>query len=295
MSKKKVAFDINPLLSGPSLESRARTGSPFRFIPLADIDVDPDQPRRVFDNERITELAESIREYGVLSPILVRVAAGGTYRLVAGERRLRACRMLGLEAVPAVIDADDEHGATILSKQLVENLQREDLTPMERAIAIGQLRDRFDLSIREIGAKLGISKSAVQRSLELLELPDDLQSALVGGASESKVLLLKEIEDRELRKQLLGELESFTRAKLQEMLGELRSNAEGEVSHGGTGMKRERRPLSVEDARVVEDLQDALRMKVTLSRHKSNAERGKLTIEFYSGDDLSELFDRLAR
>ncbi|MCB0323767.1 MAG: ParB/RepB/Spo0J family partition protein [Bdellovibrionales bacterium] len=293
MSKKKVTFDINPLLSGPSLDSRARTGSPFRFIPLADVDIDPDQPRRVFDQERLQELAESIREYGVISPILVRISGGGTFRLVAGERRFRACKLLGLDTIPAIVDAQEEEGEGILSKQLVENIQREDLTPMERALAIGQLQDRYSLSVRDIAKRLGVSKSMVQRSLEILQLPDDLQAALIAGAPESKVLLLRHVEDRALRKKLIAELDELSRSSLEQLLAGLPEDSQkSQLSHRGTVRSVE---SSTEDQRIVEDLQQSISMKVSLRRDARKPEAGKLTIDFYSTDDLNDLFERLTR
>ena len=232
MSRKPVTLDNNPLFGGPSLAERARSGSPFRYLSVVDIDVDPDQPRRVFSDESLAELANSIKEYGVLSPVLVQVTPGGTYRLIAGERRLRASRALGLSTIPAIIDSEVGDDATVLGKQLVENIQRENLAPMERALAIGHLREKFSLSIRDISKKLGISKSVVQRSLDVLSLPDDLQAALIAGASESKVLLLAQLEDKAERKKIIPQLADITRSQLEDIISGA-SQLEV-VSHGGT-------------------------------------------------------------
>ncbi|MCB0345015.1 MAG: ParB/RepB/Spo0J family partition protein, partial [Bdellovibrionales bacterium] len=214
MARKKVKFDINPLLSGPSLASRATGGNPYRELSLSEIDLDPDQPRRVFNEESIEELSQSIKEYGVLSPLIVQMTDGGTYKLVAGERRYRAAKKAGLKVVPALVAARDSEDST-LAKQLTENLQREDLSPMERALAIGQLKESYTWSIRDIAKRLGISKAMVQRSLEILSLPDDLQAALIAGASESKILILGSVADREFRKQLIKKLSQLTRAQLE--------------------------------------------------------------------------------
>ena len=215
MARKTLKFEMNPLLGGPTLEARTRSGSPYRLLPLAEIDVDPDQPRRNFDTEALAGLAASIKEHGVICPILVKVTAGGTYRVVAGERRLRASRLIGLETIPAIIDSEDADENNTLAKQLVENLQREDLSAIERALAVGQLRDRYGWSVREIAKKLGASKSLVQRSLDVLGLPEDLREALQLGASESKVLMLQQIEDRETRKALLERIEELSRNELE--------------------------------------------------------------------------------
>jgi ParB family chromosome partitioning protein len=296
MSKKPARFDLrtpakNPLLGGPSLAERARSGSPYREIPIHEIDVDPDQPRRVFEKEQLDELASSIREYGVLSPILVRSLDGGTFRLIAGERRLRAAKLAGLSTVPAVVDQTDDD-QSILPKQLVENLQRADLTPMERALAFGHLRDKFGWGVREIARQLGVSKTLVQRSLEILSLPDDLQAALIAGAAESKILLLGQLEDRELRKELLEQIDTLTREDLEAVLAGRSRSEEEEVSHGGTLGRKKRDRLTAEDRRILEELQSSLGTKVQLAR-KANSSGGKLTIEFYSTEDLNDIYQRL--
>jgi len=299
VAKKKVKFNVNPLLGGPSLVARAKSGSPYRELHLDEIDVDPDQPRRVFSEERLQELAASIKEHGVISPILVRITDGGTYRLISGERRVRASKLAGLETVPAIIDDSDDDGSTNLPKQLVENLQREDLTAMERAIAVGQLRDTFKLSIREIAAKLGVSKALIQRSLEILDLPDDLQAALINGASESKILVLAKVPNRELRKEFVAHLENFTRNQLEEEITRVLTLLDGDknqVYHGGTESKgkKSKYKLSAEDERVVSDIQNKLRTRVFIIRRKGKEGHGKLVVEFYSDNDLHEIYRRLS-
>ena len=300
MARKNLKFDLNPLLSGPTLEARAKSGSPYRLLPLSEIDADPEQPRRGFDPAGLAELAASIKEYGVLAPILVRVTAGGTYRVVAGERRLRASKLLGLDTIPAIIDSDDSEDQSTLAKQLVENIQREDLSPLERAHAMAQLRDKHSWSVREIARRLGASKSTVQRSLELLNLPDDLQAALAAGAVESKIALLTCIESKELRKQLLSELDEYSRDGLEQRIARLVSGDQRDVSHSGTGgretrgrPKKGRGSLSVEDRRIVEELQRALGTKVQLLRAKIKSGQGRLQLEFYSSEDLNEIYRRL--
>ncbi len=292
MTRRKVTFDVNPLLSGPTLESRTRSGSPFRFIPIEDIDVDPDQPRRLFNQEALKELSESIKEFGVLCPIRVRVLGAGTYRLVSGERRLRASKLLGLDTIPSVIDTDEDSAESTLSKQLVENIQRQDLSSMEKAIAVGQLRDQFSLSVRDIGKKLGVSKSQVQRSFDILSLPDDLQAALIAGAAESKILLLKDVEDRAVRKALVENLDNISRNNLQEKIEEFKGR-NSKVSHGGTVKPKQTKALSLEDTRILEDIQRALGTKVQIVRNSGNPKKGKLVLDFYSEEAFEEIYDRL--
>lgn len=284
MTKKSIKFAFNPLLSGPSIKDRSYAGSPYRLVPISEIDLDPDQPRRVFVEDALNELAESIKMYGVLSPILVRQTEVGTFRIIAGERRFRASKLAGLEAIPAILDQRDSEDSEKLALQLVENLQRQDLTPMERALAIGQLRDSYSISVREIARRLGISKSMVQRSLEVLQLPDDLQVALISGASESKVLMLAQIADRAQRANLLKQIEGLTREKLEEVV------QKSTASRRGTIKKKE---LGHEDRRIVDSIQRKLGAKVKLSRKPGRGKGGSLTVEFYSADDLDELYRRL--
>lgn len=289
MTKKSIKFAFNPLLSGPSIKDRSYAGSPYRLLSVSEIDLDPDQPRRVFDEGALGELAESIKLYGILNPILVRQTEVGTYRIVAGERRFRAAKLAGLDLVPAILDQRDESDSERLALQLVENLQRQDLSSMERAIAIGQLKEQHSVSIRDIARLLGISKSMVQRSLEVLQLPDDLQAALISGVSESKVLLLANVQSRSQREALLRQIEGLTREKLEELI------TQDEVSHGGTNKKSQtkKRELSTEDRRIVEAIQRKLGTKVKLTRKPGRAKGGSLTLEFYTSEDLDELFKRL--
>jgi ParB family chromosome partitioning protein len=285
MNKKKFSLANNPLLSGPGLQDRERSGIPYREIPIGLIDRDPNQPRVTFDEERLAELANSIRTYGVLSPILVRPGkSAGRYDLIAGERRFRASQIVGLEAIPALIDQRTEHSSErTLSMQLVENLQRADLSSLERAHAIGALRDAFTLSVREIADRLGISKSMVQRSLEILELPDDLLNALREGAAESKVLLLAKIEDEEIRASYLKELDVLTRQQLNKDIEQ----------RGDKSSEDKVRYLNPEDQRIVDEIQRALGLKVKMTRSGPSSDNGRLVIDFYSNSDLQEVFRKL--
>ena len=286
MVKKKLVLANNPLLAGPAFGEREKTGIPYREIDTALIDRDPNQPRGSFDDHKLQELAASIRVYGVLSPVLVKPSLKqGRFDLVSGERRLRAAKMVGLLKIPCIVDQRKEvSGETTLSMQLVENLQRADLSPLEKAQAIGVLSENYKLSIREIAAKLGLSKSMVQRSLEILTLPDDLMNALKEGASESKVLLLAKIEDPDVRAAYLKDLEVLTRSQLQSDLTKKASKGQETKDKG---------PLSAEDQRIADEIQRALGLKVRLTRNTPTSDAGKLSIDFYSSGDLQEIFRKL--
>lgn len=286
MARRNLNLANNPLLSGPALSDRASGAIPYREVKLSKIDRDPNQPRVHFDKDKLEELANSIGVYGILSPLIVKEGKkAGRFQVIAGERRLRAARIAGLESVPVII-SKEEHGSgeDILAVQLVENLQRDDLTSLERAHAIGALKESFGLSIRQVGEKLGISKGMVQRSLEILDLPDDLLNALREGASESKILLLAKIEDEEIRASYLKDLDTLTRNKLR---SDLKEPADG------SGKSSRERVLSAEDDRVVDEIQRSIGLKVKMVRSSSSPESGRLLIDFYSDEDLQVLFRKL--
>ena len=160
----------------PALLTRTRVGrGGIVQVPVNEIDPNPNQPRRVFDGESLAALAESIKQYGVLSPISVRLHYG-RYELIAGERRLRAARLAGLTRVPClVLDVDMEESGLLA---MVENLQREDLDFVEEARGISNLIRMFDMSQEEAARRLGLSQSAVANKLRLLKLPPDILAAL---------------------------------------------------------------------------------------------------------------------
>ena len=281
---KKIVFANNPLFSGPSLKDREVSPIPYKEIQLSAIERDPNQPRVTFDEEKLSELSQSIKTYGVLSPILVKPGKlPGRYTLVAGERRYRAATLSGLTSIPAIIDSkSDETGERTLAIQLVENLQRAELTPLERAYAISALKEAHSLSVRDVAERIGISKSAVQRSLDLLDLPDDLINALRQGASESKVLLIAKVSDVEQRQVLLKKIDDISREDIS-----LKVPIKKKI------IKVNKAGVSPEDRRISDEIQRSLGLKVILARNSRRAQAGKLTINFHSEEDLQEIFRKL--
>ena len=165
------------------------TGSGVRTLRMAEIDPKADQPRRNFDAEALSQLADSIAANGILQPILVR-ETGERYEIIAGERRFRAARLAGLSEIPAlVLEADDEAAAKYA---LIENLQREDLNPYEEAAAIRKLMDEYGLSQEQVAGSIGRSRSAVANALRLLDLPEDAVKLVTDGtlsAGHARTLL----------------------------------------------------------------------------------------------------------
>ncbi len=168
----------------------------FATVPIDHIDANPQQPRAHFDEESLEALASSIREVGLLQPVVLRTGENGRYILVAGERRCRAARMAGLSEVPAIV-RPSEGGASSLTEALIENVQREDLSPLEEAGAYRQLIDDFGLTHEGVATAVGKSRSAISNTLRLLLLPAALQGMLERGelsAGHARALLALEDE-----------------------------------------------------------------------------------------------------
>lgn len=280
MAFKKINLANNPLFVGPTLKERQEISVPYKEILVDLIKFDETQPRKEFNEEKLKELSESIKIYGILQPLTVRESKDG-FILVAGERRLRAAKLAGLQKVPVVVNnsTDDEK---ILEIQLVENLQRVDLNSYEKAIAIAALRDSYNLSVRDIAAKLSISKSAVQRSLDILNLPDDLIEALKKGYSESKIFLLADIPTKEQRAVYLNELNLISRDSLKTAVESSKMPKKEKIS----------KAFRAEDQRVESDIQRALGVKVKVNR-TPNSNGGKLILEFYTDDDFQVIYRKL--
>ena len=261
-------------------------------VPSGPIDVaidrvrsNPNQPRRRFDAAELATLAESIREHGVLQPILVTETLDG-YRLVAGERRLRAAAAAGLERIPAVIRQLDDR--TQLEVALIENLQREDLDAIEAARGFRRLIDEFGFSQDTIAARVGRARSTVANTLRLLELAPSVQAAVgdrriseghgraLGGLSvDHQDHVLGTVIDQDLSVR-----------QTEELVRRLR-----EPRPAPSEATTEAAPRADPDLeRVEEDLRRALGTKVSLARSRRG---GRIVIEYYSDEDLGRLYDRL--
>lgn len=154
--------------------------SAYRQLPVTSIAPNPQQPRTTFDEESLSALTASVRELGVLQPVLVRQAENGSYQLIAGERRWRAAKRAGLQMVPAIVRTADDTAS--LQQALVENLQREDLSALDEAAAYQQLIEDFQLTHEEVATRVGKSRAAVSNALRLFQLPPQVQKLLVDGS-----------------------------------------------------------------------------------------------------------------
>ena len=266
--------------AAPSFESDTR----IETLPLREIEPDPGQPRKTFDEETLAELSASIAEHGLLQPIAVRPKVSGGYLIVAGERRWRASRMAGLTEVPVIVkDVTDEQAMELA---LVENLQREDLDPVEEAAGIRELMTRCDLTQEQAARKLGKSRSALANSLRLLSLPETVLELLKSGfitIGHAKVVLgLPTPELQEEAAQMIADNQLNVR-QAEALCKKLAKPAKEPVAA----------PLpSALPVEVEESLKQALGSEVRVAYHDG---KGKLTVHFYSDDQLKAFANLLGQ
>lgn len=256
-------------------------------IPVAAIVPNPRQPRQLFDDEALRGLSESIREVGILQPIVVRRADEG-YELVAGERRLRAARLAGLATIPAVIR--DSAGAENLREALIENIQREDLGPLELAAAFQELLDDLGVSQDELAQRLGFSRPHIANTIRLLQLSPEVQRMVGEGklqAGHARALLGLADEQAQVPLALRAAAEELSVRQVEDAVKSWSGGPETTSDRG----KSARQLPDPRAAEVEERLAEALQTRVRVQLGKR---KGKIVIEFSSGRDLERLVDRIA-
>jgi ParB family chromosome partitioning protein len=299
MAKTGLGRGLSSLLgAGPAADKKSKSGkkpasppSPAAAeatneVPVGEVLPGTMQPRNGFDDDSLGELAESIRENGIMQPLVVRPRDGG-YELIAGERRWRAAQMAGLAKVPIVIrDVDDR---TALELALVENLQRENLDPIEEAKGYAQLMDQFDLTQEEVAAKVGKNRATVANALRLIKLPPEVQAHVRDGrlsTGHAKAILgLKSAKDqvaaakRALKKELsVRQTEDWVAALGQAAPGKAKRSPS---ARGGTD-------AHIRDLEA--KLRDRLGTKVALRYRKG---KGSVDIKFFNDDDLQRILEAL--
>jgi len=273
----------------PGEDAAGETRATLAELPLDQIVPNPRQPRDVFDEDELTGLATSIRDMGVLQPLVVRPRDDGRYELVAGERRLRASRLAGLEKVPAVVRHTDD--ADLLKEALVENIHRVQLNPLEEAAAYQQLLEDFGFTQEELASRIGKSRPAVSNALRLLGLPPAVQRRVAAGVlSAGHARALLSIDDPNAMGRLADRIvaEGLSVRATEELvrLRLLDDDGPSEVAPA------RRRPIAPGLVELQDDLSDALRTRVKI---KMGARTGRLQIEFGTVDDLERVVGVIAR
>jgi ParB family chromosome partitioning protein len=269
----------------PAAQDAASIGAVYREINPTDIEPNPRQPRQVFDEEALAELVHSIREFGLMQPIVVREVGGGRYQLVMGERRWRASQQAGLAAIPAIVreTADDD----LLRDALLENIHRAQLNPLEEAAAYQQLLDEFGVTHEELAGRIGRSRPVISNMIRLLRLPIPVQRRVAAGvlsAGHARALLALDAgagAQEELAVRIVAEGLSVRATEEAVTL----ANRAGEKP---TGPKR-RKPIQMPGLQdVAERLSGTYDTRVTVSLGKR---KGKIVIEFGSVDDLQRIVE----
>ena len=252
-----------------------------RYVKIHDIMPNANQPRKTFNEEKIEELAASIREHGIIQPIVVRKRSRG-YEIVAGERRWRAAIKAELSQVPCLIrNLDDEQNMLIA---IIENMQREDLNPIEEAEGLRQMTETFGMTQEQVSRSVGKSRPYITNSMRLLKLPEYIRESIADGrisAGHGRTLIAASDED-------------MRRSIWEKMIKEGLSVREAEKLAAGNPGAKKRKPASKRKnpdvVRVEEDLKDIFGTKVSIN---AAGKKGKIEIEYYSGDELNRLIELL--
>ncbi|MCL2789573.1 MAG: ParB/RepB/Spo0J family partition protein [Desulfobulbus sp.] len=288
MVKNVLGRGVGALLPEESLEEEDR----FFMCDIDKISANPQQPRSHFDAEKLQQLADSIREKGVIQPLLVRRGNENRYVLIAGERRLRAAKLAGRDEVPVVV-MDQAGDRENLELALIENIQRHDLNPIEEAIAYSRLMEEFHLTQEEVAKKVGRQRSTITNVLRLLQLPDPVRQDVVTGAiSEGHARVLLRIKDqpellREVRDRIVHQGLSVRAAERL-----CAAQAAQPAARRAGPAQPEGDLLASYCSALINQLTNQLHTKVRIVQQ---GKRGRLEIEYYSSDDLDRLISLLAR
>lgn len=273
---------LDALFSDNSVEDLGGTSAPVT-LRLSDIEPNKEQPRKTFDQKALDELAESIKKNGVLQPLLVRPMRDGSYQLVAGERRWRASRIAGLTEVPVIIkEMTDEQAMEIA---LIENLQREDLNPIEEAEGLQMLISRYNLTQEEAAERVGRSRPAVANSLRLLNLPDEVREMTkAGDISAGHARALLGFTDKEEMKKTAEEIKDHD-LSVREIEKRIRDSQKQKQKKAPR-----KKPVDVFYSEAELALSEALGRKVKVVKSRKG---GHLEIEFFDKEDLKKLSQQL--
>ena len=247
---------------------------------INEIEPNRNQPRKDFDEEALGSLAESIGQHGLIQPIIVRPTIGGGYTIIAGERRWRACRMAGLTEIPVVIKDTDEQN--LMEMALVENLQREDLNPVEEALGYKSLMDNFGLTQEEVAAKMAKSRSGVANALRLLNLnADELEALRSGKITAGHARALLSAENSEIRAKMFESALNGENVRVLEKMAKAK----------GKPNRKETKPTFYNEVEL--SIKNELHRKAAVK--STGKGKGTLTIEFFSDEELAEFAKKLCK
>ena len=287
MTKSVLGRGLGSLIPSKQSKNEDQTdqttniAAPDQFIEAAKIQANPHQPRHFFNAESLQELVESIKIHGIIQPLVVYPVKDG-YQLIAGERRLRAAREIGLKKVPVIIRGANEQQKLELA--LVENVQRENLNPIDKAHGFQQLVNEFNLTQEEVGKKVGLSRAAVTNALRLLSLSAEMQSALQNGKiSEGHAKVLLSVRSEEERQRIYNEILS----------GNLSVRRTEEKTQRVSVRQHQRRRTADPNLKAKEDLlQEALGTKVEIFKR---GEQGSIKVHFYSVVELQSIINKISK
>lgn len=258
----------------------------IKTVPIDSIFPNRLQPRKTFDEEKIAELSASIKEQGIIQPLIVTQASGNRYELIAGERRLRASKMAGITEVPVIIKNVDSEGMLELS--IIENVQREDLNPMEEAIAIRELVEQFNYTQEEVATRLGKSRVAVTNSLRLINLPkliqDDVAEGRMSAGHARALLSVNNLQDQlRIREKILNG--SLNVRNVEKMIQDLRP----QKSKGSRKFE-----LTPQMKFITDEITKVLATKIKLEPDKEK-KGGRVVIEYYTPQDLDRIYNAIIK
>lgn len=270
--------------------NRSDSGSKNYFeCPLEDIIPNQNQPRKLFDKVSLDELAASIEEKGILQPLIVRRMGGGKFELIAGERRFRAAGQLHLEKVPVVVK--DIESQEILELALIENLQREDLNPIEEALAYKELIGQYQYTQDELAKRLGKDRSSIANMLRLLKLPEGIRAHIISGQiSMGHARAILGVENRDLQQTIANEIikNELSVREIESWIRRIKDNPETAVETAAA------RPIALVGENpfrhVEEEMRKFLKTRVQV---KAKGAGGKLIVHFHSADELNQIFQTI--
>lgn len=290
MASKGLGKGLGALLGDAALQE-AQEGQGSFFLPISQVQPSINQPRKRFEEEALQDLCDSIRIHGIIQPLTVRRLSSGYYQIIAGERRWRAAKLAGLKEVPAVvIEADDRKAAELA---MIENLQREDLNPIEEANGYRSLMTDFGMTQEEVADRVGKSRSSVANVSRLLALPDAVQNLLEEGklsagharallslpdAGQQRNVAQRVVEEGLSVRQTEDAVRRIIRYMDQDAMGQPKETIEGDD------------PYVIYREAAAKELSGRLSRKVTIHH---GVRKGRLEVEYYGDDDLTELLDLL--